>query len=146
MRLTAQLRGCNAATWEAECHVRGPDRPAGNCRLLKPDPVVLKLHSKTIIHKTDVGGVQLNLADDDAVRDAYRNIEPSVRRIAGAEYFEGVTVQPMVKLDGYELITAAASTRNLGRCSSSAREGSRLRYSKTGRSAFHRSIQRWPVE
>ena len=31
-------------------------------------PVVLKLHSRTITHKTDVGGVQLNLADADAVR------------------------------------------------------------------------------
>ncbi len=34
-------------------------------------PVVLKLHSETITHKTDVGGVQLNLADADAVRKAY---------------------------------------------------------------------------
>ena len=33
-------------------------------------PVVLKLHSETITHKTDVGGVQLNLADADAVRAA----------------------------------------------------------------------------
>ena len=34
-------------------------------------PVVLKLYSETITHKTDVGGVQLNLADADAVRRAY---------------------------------------------------------------------------
>ena len=37
-------------------------------------PVVIKLHSYTITHKTDVGGVQLNLADADAVRQAYRAI------------------------------------------------------------------------
>ena len=34
-------------------------------------PVVLKLHSETITHKTDVGGVQLNLADEAAVREAF---------------------------------------------------------------------------
>ena len=35
-------------------------------------PVVLKLHSETITHKTDVGGVQLNLGDGEAVARAYR--------------------------------------------------------------------------
>src|SRR4029079_10534309 len=35
-------------------------------------PVVLKLHSETIIHKTDVGGVQLNLRNASAVRRAYK--------------------------------------------------------------------------
>ena len=34
-------------------------------------PVVVKLHSNTITHKTDVGGVQLNLKDAGAVRHAY---------------------------------------------------------------------------
>jgi acetyltransferase len=77
-------------------------------------PVVLKLHSKTITHKTDVGGVRLNLADDDAVCNAYRNIESSVRRIAGAEHFQGVTVQPMVKLDGYELIIGSSLDPQFG--------------------------------
>jgi acetyltransferase len=41
-------------------------------------PVVLKLLSQTITHKTDVGGVQLNLRDPDAVHHAYRAIEVSV--------------------------------------------------------------------
>ena len=36
-------------------------------------PVVVKLHSETITHKTDVGGVKLNLADTAAVREAYRD-------------------------------------------------------------------------
>ncbi len=67
-------------------------------------PGVLKLHSQTITHKTDVGGVRLNLTDSKAVRRAYRAIERSVSRRVGAEHFLGVTVQPMIKLDGYELI------------------------------------------
>ena len=51
-------------------------------------PVVLKLYSETITHKTDVGGVQLNLADREAVERAWRRIrrrlpkrrEPSISR------------------------------------------------------------------
>ena len=67
-------------------------------------PVVLKLFSKTITHKTDVGGVQLNLMDENAVRNAYRSIKSSVQALAGEENFLGVTVQPMIKFEGYELI------------------------------------------
>src|SRR5262249_9705015 len=37
-------------------------------------PVVLKLHSETLTHKTDVGGVALNLTCASSVRDAYRRI------------------------------------------------------------------------
>jgi acetyltransferase len=77
-------------------------------------PVVLKLHSETITHKTDVGGVQLNLADADAVRRAYRAIADSVRQLAGAEDFQGVTVQPMIRLDGYELIVGSSLDPQFG--------------------------------
>jgi acetyltransferase len=77
-------------------------------------PVVLKLWSETITHKTDVGGVQLNLRDADAVRAAYLQIEASVRAKAGAEHFLGVTVQPMVKLDGYELIVGSSVDPQFG--------------------------------
>lgn len=67
-------------------------------------PVVLKLFSKTITHKTDVGGVQLNLRDENAVRNAYRTIKSAVESLAGEENFLGVTVQPAIERDGYELI------------------------------------------
>jgi acetyltransferase len=77
-------------------------------------PVVLKLHSKTITHKTDVGGVQLNLRDAGSVREAFRDIESSVREHAGAEHFQGVTVQPMVKLDGYEIIVGSSLDPQFG--------------------------------
>jgi acetyltransferase len=77
-------------------------------------PVVLKLFSKTITHKTDVGGVQLNLMDAHAVRVAYRTIETSVGQNVGAEHFLGVTVQPMVKLDGYELILGSSLDPQFG--------------------------------
>jgi acetyltransferase len=45
-------------------------------------PVVLKVLSDTITHKTDVGGVQLRLSGANAVRRAYREIEASVRSSA----------------------------------------------------------------
>jgi acetyltransferase len=67
-------------------------------------PVVLKLFSATITHKTEIGGVQLHLNGADDVHRAYQSIEAAVRANRGAEHFLGVTVQPMIALNGYELI------------------------------------------
>lgn len=77
-------------------------------------PVVLKLHSETITHKTDVGGVCLNLRSEDEVRHAFEAIRDSVRRIAGEEHFLGVTVQPMITLGGYELIVGSGIDPQFG--------------------------------
>jgi acetyltransferase len=77
-------------------------------------PVVLKLHSETITHKTDVGGVQLNLADTGAVRRAYRAIAESVKAKVGPQHFLGVTVQPMVRTEGYELILGSSIDAEFG--------------------------------
>jgi acetyltransferase len=77
-------------------------------------PVVLKVFSETITHKTDVGGVKLNLQDEAAVRAAYHAIQSSVTEKAGPDRFSGVTVQPMVKLDGYELILGSSVDPQFG--------------------------------
>jgi acetyltransferase len=77
-------------------------------------PVVLKIFSDTITHKTDVGGVKLNLQNEDAVRKAYQSIESSVAEKVGKNHFGGVTVQPMVKLDGYELILGSSVDPQFG--------------------------------
>jgi acetyltransferase len=77
-------------------------------------PVVLKLHSETITHKTDVGGVKLNLATADAVRSAFREIRDSVLEKAGAGHFLGVSVQPFAKLSGYELIIGSSLDPQFG--------------------------------
>ncbi len=77
-------------------------------------PVVLKLHSETITHKTDVGGVQLNLNDRKAVQAAYHAIAEFVKTRVGAEHFLGVTVQPMAKIDGYELILGSSIDPQFG--------------------------------
>jgi acetyltransferase len=78
-------------------------------------PVVLKIYSETITHKTDVGGVQLNLGSAQAVERAFQSIQTSVTEKAGAQHFQGVTVQPMVKLkDAYELIVGASLDPQFG--------------------------------
>jgi acetyltransferase len=77
-------------------------------------PVVLKLYSQTITHKTDVGRVQLNLRNEEAVKRAYHLIEFSVLEKAEPEDFLGVTVQPMVKTSGYELIVGSSLDRQFG--------------------------------
>jgi acetyltransferase len=73
-------------------------------------PVVVKLHSETITHKTDVGGVRLDLQNADAVRTAFAQIKDG---IAG-EGFDGVTVQPMVETGGYELIVGSSIDEQFG--------------------------------
>ena len=77
-------------------------------------PIVLKLYSETITHKTDVGGVQLNLRNADAVRTAFNAIKESVTTKVGAQHFQGVTVQPMIKLDGYEVIIGSSIDPQFG--------------------------------
>jgi acetyltransferase len=78
-------------------------------------PVVLKLYSETITHKTDVGGVQLNLGDAEAVKKAFEAIQTSVAAKVGATHFQGVTVQPMIKLkDAYELIIGSSLDPQFG--------------------------------
>jgi acetyltransferase len=67
-----------------------------------------------VTHKTDVGGVQLSLRDAESVRRAFRNIQNAVIERAGTGHFLGVTVQPMIKLDGYELIVGSSVDSQFG--------------------------------
>jgi acetyltransferase len=77
-------------------------------------PVVLKLDSETITHKTDVGGVRLNLQDSGEVRRAYEEMETSITENYGPEDFGGAAVQRMVSLDGYELIVGSSPDPQFG--------------------------------
>ena len=68
-------------------------------------PVVLKIHSPDITHKTDVGGVILNLEDDAMVKAAFDRIMTSASRQRPDASIEGVTVQKMINArDGLEMI------------------------------------------
>jgi acetyltransferase len=74
-------------------------------------PVVLKLHSETVTHKSDRGGVQLNLQNADAVRKAFAVIQGEFSKDAS---FQGVTVQPMIKTSGFELILGSSTDPQFG--------------------------------
>jgi acetyltransferase len=77
-------------------------------------PVVAKLLSPTITHKSDCGGVQLNLHDAAAVRHAWRLIRDNVTKLHGVAAFEGVTVQRMITRKGTELILGASTDAQFG--------------------------------
>jgi acyl-CoA synthetase (NDP forming) len=65
--------------------------------------VALKLHSSQIVHKTEVGGVQLNLADEAEVRGAFDNLRDRLAKSNQLDAFQGVLLQPMVQ-GGIELM------------------------------------------
>jgi acetyltransferase len=68
-------------------------------------PVVLKIHSPDITHKTDVGGVMLDLEDEGMVRSAFDRITTNARARRPDAEVRGVTVQRMVKMrDALEMI------------------------------------------
>jgi acetate---CoA ligase (ADP-forming) len=76
-------------------------------------PVAVKLYSPTITHKTDVGGVILNLKSADAVIDAYNQIRENLEKISRKSEMKGVTVQKMLS-GGVELIVGVTQDKNFG--------------------------------
>lgn len=74
-------------------------------------PVVLKVVSGEISHKSDIGGVELNLGDASAVRAAYGRIEAAVAK-TGAK-LEGVSVQRMAA-PGVEVIVGMTTDGQFG--------------------------------
>ncbi len=77
-------------------------------------PVVLKVLSHTITHKTNVDGVRLELENAQQVQSAFRAIQASVAEKAQPGDFAGVTVQPMIRRDGYELIVGSSVDEQFG--------------------------------
>lgn len=66
-------------------------------------PVVLKVESKDILHKSDIGGVVVNVQNDEEVRDAYDYIQDNIRRNAPEADVKSIMVQEMAK-QGLEMI------------------------------------------
>ena len=63
-------------------------------------PVVLKIYSPDITHKSDVGGVALNIENEDMVRATFRNMIKTVAEKRPDARIDGVTVQKMVNTKG----------------------------------------------
>ncbi len=70
-------------------------------------PVVLKILSPQITHKSDAGGVALDLTNENEVREAYKQIVQNAKQYSPDADILGVTVQPMIKRQGYEVIIGA---------------------------------------
>ena len=70
-------------------------------------PVAVKLASHQVLHKTEIGGVRLNLADEQAVRDAFDTIRSRLAQVNKLDTMEGVLVQPM--LSGGVEVTAGVT-------------------------------------
>ena len=77
-------------------------------------PVVLKVRSPDVTHKTDVGGVAVGVDTADEVVAAYERILTSVAERQPGAQVRGVTVQPMVTTPGYELLLGARKDASFG--------------------------------
>ena len=77
-------------------------------------PVALKVRSPDVTHKTDVGGVEIGLGSGEEVRAAYDRILASVREHRPEADVQGVTVQPMARGSGYELVLGARKDPTFG--------------------------------
>lgn len=60
-------------------------------------PVVLKIVSPDILHKTDVGGVKLSLNNEEDVGNAYDEIISAIKKHQPSAKIQGVSVQPMAR-------------------------------------------------
>ena len=70
-------------------------------------PVVLKILSPQITHKSDAGGVALDLTNENEVREAFKEVMQRAKQYDPDADILGVTVQPMIKRQGYEVIIGA---------------------------------------
>ena len=76
-------------------------------------PVAVKLASHTIMHKTEVGGVRLNLTDEQSVRDAFEAIRTRLAQDHKLDAMEGVLVQPMLS-GGVEVMAGMTRDPSFG--------------------------------
>lgn len=80
-------------------------------------PVVLKILSPDITHKSDSGGVVLNIKDENTVWMTYKNMTESIKQKMPDAKIEGVTVQPMFDAkDSVELILGIKKDPVFGTC------------------------------
>ena len=77
-------------------------------------PVVLKILSPQIVHKTDAGGVVLDINSEAELRKAFDLIMQRAREYNPNAEIHGVTVQPMIKKQGYEVIIGAKTDMLFG--------------------------------
>jgi len=67
-------------------------------------PIVMKIVSPQVTHKTDIGGVILNVNSEADVRRCFEELMEKAKELESPVRIDGVAVQPMIRKDGYELI------------------------------------------
>ncbi len=77
-------------------------------------PVVMKILSRDIIHKSDAGGVVLNLKNIDEVKKTFADMVANARAAFPEAEIEGVTIQPMIRTPDCELILGVKKDLDFG--------------------------------
>jgi len=77
-------------------------------------PLVMKINSRDITHKSDAGCVLLDLKNKTDVADGFETIVQNARLYDSKARIDGVTVQPMLTRPDYELILGAKKDRDFG--------------------------------
>ena len=77
-------------------------------------PVVMKILSSDIVHKSEAGGVLLNLCTPDAVEEGFQTVLDNANASFPKAHIEGVTIQPMVGHTTCELIVGAKKDPDFG--------------------------------
>ncbi|MDB5071358.1 MAG: CoA-binding domain protein [Candidatus Eremiobacteraeota bacterium] len=78
-------------------------------------PVVLKIVSPDILHKTEAGGVLVGVADPQAVRSGYDTIVANAKKYKADADVSGVQVQQMLPTGAQEVIVGAVSDQSFGK-------------------------------
>lgn len=76
-------------------------------------PLSVKIHSADIRHKSDVGGVKLNIKDETELREAFASVMENCKKNAPEAALEGVLLKPMLKA-GTEMIVGVNNDRDFG--------------------------------
>jgi acetyltransferase len=77
-------------------------------------PVVLKIASPDISHKSDVGGIKAGIKSDDELREGYTQLLKAIKENAPQAKIAGVTVQKMIENIDYEIILGAKKDKDFG--------------------------------
>ena len=77
-------------------------------------PVVLKIASPDITHKTDVGGVVVGISSDEKLRSAYDEMMRNVKAKSPNARILGVNVQKMIEKTDYEVMVGSRRDRDFG--------------------------------
>jgi len=107
-------------------------------------PIVMKVNSKEITHKSDIGGVILNITNAQEVQTAFQKINAAVRLHKPEAIIDGIAIEPMsIKPHGRELMIGVTTDPIFGPVITFGSGESRLRSCMTVPLRFRHSITSW---